>query len=146
MERVRIEPWALICPAKVKADACSIGGNTLRICSYIRKVTYVCSRVSVCLRTVFVTVCTWLDVERINWPRSQVYTSASCLPGVVLVSVRASQSISHGWLCLTFCLLGTFVMFSTLLGLTEIKNYTISWFDFFAKNISPTLFCIFWFL
>ena len=44
MERVRIEPWALICPAKVKADACSIGGNTLRIYSYtlIRTQSYVC--------------------------------------------------------------------------------------------------------
>lgn len=53
MERVRIEPRALICPAKVKADACSIGGNTLRICSYVRKATYVyvCSRVNVFARS-----------------------------------------------------------------------------------------------
>ena len=44
MGRVRIESWALIRPAKVKADACSIGGNTLHICSYtfIRTQSYVC--------------------------------------------------------------------------------------------------------
>ena len=53
---------------------------------------------------------------------------------------------SEPWLlCLTFCLLSIFAMFSTLLGLTEIKNYTISWFDFFTKNISPTIFAFCWF-
>ena len=42
--------------------------------------------------------------------------------------------------CECVCLLGTFTMFSTLLGLAEIKILSISWFDFFAKNISPTIF------
>ena len=40
-ERVRIELRALICPAKVKADACSIGGNTTAH-MFIRTQSYVC--------------------------------------------------------------------------------------------------------
>ena len=68
---------------------------------------------------------------------SYCLASCQCLP--------RPHRLSAVLLCLTFCLLSIFAMFSTLLGLTEIKNYTISLFDFFAKNISPTLFAFFGF-
>ena len=68
--RVRIEPWALIRPAKVKADACSIGGNTLRIYSYtlIRTQSYVCLFACACVCAQCLWLCAhWLDIEQISW-------------------------------------------------------------------------------
>ena len=134
-------------PAKVKADACSIGGNTLRVCSYtfIRTQSYVClfACECVCCAQCLWLYVHWLDVERMSWPRSQVYTSASCLPGIVLVSVRASRAISHSCFVWHFVCLVLLLCFLPCLGWPRLKYYTISWFDFFAKNISPTIFCIF---
>lgn len=66
-ERVRIELRALICPAKVKADACSIGGNTTAH-MFIRTQSYVClfACECVCAQCLWL-YAHWLDIEQISW-------------------------------------------------------------------------------
>ena len=133
-------------PAKVKADACSIGGNTLRVYSYtfIRTQSYVClfACECVCCAQCLWLYVHWLDVERMSRPRSQVYTSASCLPGIMLVSVRAPRSISHGCFVWHFVCLVLLLCFLPCLGWPRLK--TIRYHDLtFSQKTSPLLFFAF---
>lgn len=118
MERVRIEPRALICPAKVKADACSIGGNTLRVYSYtfIRTQSYVCLFACGCVCA----QCSWLCVQ-LKYP-STIHAPASCLPGIMLVSVRTFQSISYSCFVWHFVCLVFLLCFLPCLGWPRLKT------------------------
>ena len=136
MGRVRIEPWALIRPAKVKADACSIGGNTLRVYSYtlIRTQSYVC--LFACAH--------WLAIEQISWLQipKHIHTPVSCLPGIMLVSVRAPRAISHSCFVWHFVCLVLLLCFLPCLDLPRLK--TIRYHDLtFSQKTSPLLFFAF---
>lgn len=104
-------------------------------------------RVWMCLRAVFVTVCAlaWYRTNKLaanTWAHTY---SGPLLPGIMLVSVRAPQSISHSCYVWHFVCLVFLLCFLPCLGWPRLKNYTISWFDFFAKNISPTIFAFRWY-
>lgn len=144
-ERVRIEPWALTRPAKIKADACSIGGNTLHVCSYssyVRKATYVCSRVNVFARSVC--DCVHLAWYRISWLQipEHIHAPVSCLPGIMLVSVQAPRATSHSCFVWHFVCLVFLLCFLPCLSWPRLK--TIRYHDLtFSQKTSPLLFFVF---
>ena len=147
MGRVRIEPWALIRPAKVKADACSIGGNTLRVYSYtlIRTQSYVCLFACECVCAQCLWLCAhWLAIEQISWLQipKHIHTPVSCLPGIMLVSVRAPRAISHSCFVWHFVCLVLLLCFLPCLDLPRLK--TIRYHDLtFSQKTSPLLFFAF---
>jgi len=101
----------------------------MNIC--VCKVMYICSCECVCLlRKVCDKSAQRLDIEQMSLAADLgIRALVSYLPGVCLASCQClprPHRLSVALLCLTFCLLSIFAMFSTLLRVTEIKNYTIS--------------------
>lgn len=77
--------------------------------------------------------------------RSRYTCSGLVLPGVMPVLTRSSQILSHGCVVWHFVCLVFLLCFLPCLGWSRLKYYTISWFDFFTKNISPTILAFCWF-
>ena len=148
MGRVRIEPWTYMSCKGKSTRLFYWREYTVHMFMNVRVQSYVRLFVCMCL---FAAQGLWLVCAMARYRTNELgYRSRHTRSGLVFAwrhtSTNPSLADSEPWLrCLTFCLLSTFAMFSTLLGLTEIKNYTISWFDFFAKNISPTIFAFCWF-
>ena len=111
-------------------------------------VMYICSCECVWLpRKVCNLSVQWLDIEQMSLATDLgIRALVSYLPGVIPALTRAPQVLSHGCVVWHFVCLVFLLCFLPCLGWPRLKNYTISLFDFFAKNSSPTLFCIFWFL
>ena len=77
--------------------------------------------------------------------RSRHTRSGLVLPGVMPVLTRSSQILSHDCFVWHFVCLVFLLCFLPCLDWPKLKYYTISWFDFSAKNISPTIFAFCWF-
>ena len=150
MGRVRIEPWTYTSYKGKSTRLFYWREHTAHIFMNIRvcKVMYICSCECVWLpRKVCNLSVQWLAIERMSWLQipKHIHTPVSCLPGIMLVLTRAPRSISHGCFVWHFVCLVFLLCFLPCLGWLRLKYYTISWFDFLAKNISPTIFafCLF---
>ena|GEM_PF-4567583 len=90
---------------------------------HARKVTYVCSYACLPRKVCGMSAAQWLSIEQMSLAAElDICIPVSCLPDVILIP-NPSPTDFEPWLrCLTFCLLSIFAMFSTLLGLAEIKN------------------------
>ena len=149
MERVRIELRALIRPAKDKSRRLfywreHAAHMFIHVHTYAKLRMFV--RVWMCLlRAVCLWLCAhWLDIERMSWLQipKHIHTLVSCLPGIVLVSVRAPRSISHGCFVWHFVCLVLLLCFLPCLGWPRLK--TIRYHDLtFSQKTSPLLFFAF---
>ena len=84
--------------------------------------------------------CSWLCVQ-LKYP-STIHAPASCLPGIMLVSVRAPWSISHSCYVWHFVCLVLLLCFLPCLGWPRLK--TIQYHDLtFLQKTSPLLFFAF---
>ena len=150
MERVRIELRALIRPAKDKSRRLFYWReHTAYMFMNIRVYTvmYICSCECVWLpRKVCNLSVQWLDIKQMSAAADLgIRALVSCLPGVIPALTRAPQVLSHGCVVWHFVCLVFLLCFLPCLGWPRLKYYTISWFDFLAKNISPTIFAFCWF-
>lgn len=139
----------LIDPASHSVGStCSIGGNTLRVYSYtfIRTQGYVClfACECVCCAQCLWLCAHWLAIEQISWLQipKHIHTPVSCLPGIMLVSVRAPRAISHSCFVWHFVCLVLLLCFLPCLDLPRLK--TIRYHDLtFSQKTSPLLFFAF---
>ena len=149
MGRVRIEPWTyMFCKGKSTRlfywrEHTVYMFMNVRVC----KVMYICSCGCVWLpRKVCDKSAQRLDIEQMSLAADLgIRALVSYLPGVMPVLTRSSQILSHGCVVWHFVCLVFLLCFLPCLGWLRLKYYTISWFDFLAKNISPTIFafCLF---
>lgn len=147
MGRVRIEPWTYT----------SYKGKSTRLFYYWRehtahmfmnvrvcKVMYICSCECVWLpRKVCDKSAQRLDIEQTSAAADLgMRALVSYLPGIMLVSVRASQSISHGCFVWHFVYLVLLLCFLPCLDWPRLK--TIRYHDLtFSQKTSPLLFFAF---
>ena len=111
---------------------------------FIRTQSYVCLCLfaceCVCAQSLWL-YAHWLDIEQISWLQipEHIHVPVSCLPGIMLVSVRAPRATSHSCFVWHFVCLVFLLCFLPCLDWPRLK--TIRYHDLtFSQKTSPLLF------